>query len=122
MFVGRGPGRVVERRAGAEFSPVFGPRVSKIIVGLPHRHGGAPEIEVRGLRLRRQGKGAGKTEARDNGHRAGGTDQSAPCVGEARERRSSIGGCTLKRRTAAPAGRQAVRRWWATALASARRT
>ena len=52
-----------------------------------------------------QGKGAGKTEACYSGHRAGEADERAPCVGEARERRSSGGGCTLKRRTAALAGR-----------------
>ena len=52
--------------------------VSKKVVALPHRDGGAPEIEVvRGLRLRRQGKGAGKTEACYSGHRTAGTDERA---------------------------------------------
>ena len=120
MFVGRGPGRVVERPAGADFSPSIVLVVSKMIVGLAHRHGGAPEIEVgvlravgpvvRGIRLRRrQGEGAGKTEARHSGHRAGGTEERAPRTGEAREaRRPAGGGYSVWRGMAAPAGRSAL--------------
>ena len=90
MFAGRGPGRVVEIRVGADRTQRIGDVgvVSKISAVFPHRYGGAPEVEVgvlravgpvvRGIRLhRRQGEGAGKTEARDNGHRAGGTGERA---------------------------------------------
>ena len=64
MFGGRGPGRVVELRAGADRSVGIGLVVSKYSAVLPHRDGGAPEIEVgvvrvvgpvvRGIRLRRR--------------------------------------------------------------------
>ena len=47
---------------------------------------------VRGIRLhRRQGEGAGKTEARDNGHRAGGAAGGQAVVGNStREREADL--------------------------------
>ncbi len=66
MFGGWVEGRVVELRAGADRSEqrVRVGVVSKISAVLPHRDGGAPEIEVvRGLRLRGQGERAGERNA-----------------------------------------------------------
>ena len=125
-----GSPRVPEIGVGADRSVGIGGNgvVSKLSAGLPHRHGGAPEIEVgvlravgpvvRGIRLhRRQGEGAGKTEARDNGHRAGGTGERAPRAGETREAgRSAGGGYSVWRGMAAPAGRRPLRRRWRAAL------
>ena len=127
MFVGRVPGRVSEIRVGADRSKRGAtnryPYPRSVRWTPSHRHGGAPEIEVgvvrvvgpvvRGIRLhRRQGEGAGKTEARDNGRRA-----RAPRAGEAREaRRPAGGGYSVWRGMAAPAGRQPVRRRWRAAL------
>ena len=118
------PARRIGRGPRLELVLVFCHARRRRVPGQRHLRVAHRRLEIRrlgwgGLGHSRQSKRAGEREERRDGQRPGAADKRTPRDTRARRpRRSAGGGCgvCIRRGTAAPAGRRAVRRRWRAAL------